>query len=46
MKPNVPWSTNVCANVSLFSVNDAVIAPRSCRRIASLGSAQTAATIA
>ncbi len=40
-KPNVPCCTNVSANVSLFSVNEAVIEPRSCSRIASRGTAQT-----
>ena len=45
MKPNVPCCTNVSAKMSLFSVYAVVIVPRSWKRIASRGTAQTNARI-
>ena len=43
-KPNVPWSTNIRAIVSLFSVKFAVIASRSWKRMPRRGTAHTSAS--
>jgi hypothetical protein len=44
MKPNVPSSTNTCANRSLFSVKSVKTSLRSWRRTARRGTTAAAAT--